>query len=161
MCKQYRFKMFILTLSLAIGGLAMTSLEAHAEKSVRQIFRVMLDEARLLRLDVPVQTLIIGNSAIADALVNDGRTIIVTAKAYGSTNLIALNNKGEIIAERQIEVQQPDPSILTVQRGTARESYSCTPKCMPTPVLGDSKEHFDGTIGQSNSRNSWAQGGAK
>lgn len=160
MRNQYCLKIAIFILALAAGGTLPTG-PAHAEKSVRQIFRVMLDEARLLKLDVPAQTLIIGNSAIADALVNDGRTIIVTGKAYGSTNLIALDNKGEIIAERQLEVQQPDPSILTVQRGTKRESFSCTPKCMPTPVLGDDKERFSGTIGQANERNSWAQGGAK
>ncbi len=144
--------------SLAAAFLIMTP--AHAEENVRQIFRVMLDEARLLRLDAPVQTLVIGNAAIADASVNDGKTIIITGKAFGTTNLIALNRNNEIIAERQIQVQQPESSILTVQRGPASESYSCAPKCKPTPILGDDNTFFSNTISQSGSRNGWAQGGS-
>ncbi len=140
---------------LPLGAGPASSEEMHT----RKIFRVMLDEARLLRLDSAAQTLVIGNAAVADAVVNDGKTIIITGKAFGTTNLIALNRNSEIIAERQIQVQEPESSILSVQRGSARESYSCAPKCRPTPILGDTQEFFSNAIGQSSSRNGWAQGG--
>jgi hypothetical protein len=136
-------------------------LPARGEEGVRQIFRVMLDEARLLRLDAPVQTLVIGNAAIADASVNDGKTIIITGKSFGTTNLIALNRNNEIVAERQIQVQQPESSILTVQRGPTASSYSCAPKCKPTPILGDDEKFFNNVISQSGARNGWAQSTGK
>jgi len=150
----------LLSVSACLAAPLFFSLPAmvRGEEGVRQIFRVMLDEARILKLDTPAQTLVLGNAAIADAVVSDGKTIIITGKAFGTTNLIALNRNNEIIAERQIQVQQPESSILTVQRGSASESYSCAPKCKPTPILGDDEKFFSGIIGQSGSRNSWAQG---
>lgn len=154
----YRVKLIGCIASLSAILLAGNAHGAQSETHVRKIFRVMLDEARLLRLDTAAQTLVIGNPAIADAVVNDGKTIIITGKAFGTTNLIALNRSNEIIAERQIEVQEPDSSILSVQRGAKKESYSCTPKCRPTPILGDDQDFVSGIIGQSGSRNGWAQG---
>lgn len=156
MRKSRRLKLLLSAAALFL--LSSAAYAAQPETSVRKIFRVMLDEARLLRLDTPAQTLVIGNAAIADAAVNDGRTIIITGKSFGTTNLIALNRNNEIIAERQIQVQEPESSILTVQKGARAESYSCAPKCRPTPILGDNPEFFNGVIGQSGARNGWAGG---
>lgn len=144
--------------SIAAIAFLFSAVHVTAEEEVRQIFRVMLDEARLLRLDTPAQTLIIGNPAIADAVVNDGKTIVITGKSFGTTNFIAIDKTGKVIAEKQLQVQQPESSILTVQRGAETESYSCAPKCKPTPILGDNKEFFGNTIGQSSQRSGWAGG---
>lgn len=123
----------------------------------RQALYVRLDEATLLRLANPAQTLVIGNPAIADAVVNDGRTIIITGKSFGTTNLIAIDRRGEIITERQVWVQPPHSSVLTVQRGAELESYSCSPDCRPSPVIGDTTKGFGEIVGQVQSRNGLAQ----
>lgn len=160
MLKLRSLKLIAVSVFLATPLLVSNSAPAHSAEGVRQILRVMLDEARILKLDTPAQTLVLGNAAIADAVVSDGKTIIITGKSFGTTNLIALNRNNEIIAERQIQVQQPESSILTVQRGPTSESYSCAPKCKPTPILGDDEKFFNSVIGQSGARNGWAQGGA-
>jgi hypothetical protein len=159
MFKLRVLKLFSVSACLATLLTISSPVTVQSEEGMRQIFRVMLDEARILKLDTPAQTLVLGNAAIADAVVSDGKTIIITGKSFGTTNLIALSRSNEIIAERQIQVQQPESSILTVQRGPASESYSCAPKCKPTPILGDEEKFFSGIIGQSGSRNGWAQGG--
>ena len=99
----------------------------------------------------------IGNPSIADATVHDGRTIIITGKSFGTTNLIAIDRLGNIIAERQLQVQQPESSILTVQRADEVETLSCTPTCRRTPVIGDAARVFEPTIAQTQNRNAIAQ----
>jgi Flp pilus assembly secretin CpaC len=103
---MFRFRILKL---LGIAGIAAPLLmafllPARGKEDLRQIFRVMQDEARPLRLDTPVQTLVIGNTAIAAASIYRGKTIIITGKSSGTTNLIALNRNNEIVAERQIRV---------------------------------------------------------
>jgi hypothetical protein len=46
----------------------------------------------------------------------------------------------------------PTESVLVVQRGMERESYSCAPECMPTVQLGDGRQFGDAS-GQISQRN--------
>jgi hypothetical protein len=43
-----------------------------------------------------------------------------------------------------------------VQRGFERESYSCTPNCNPSVILGDSPKYFGEVGSQATQRNSLA-----
>ncbi|HXW19877.1 MAG TPA: pilus assembly protein, partial [Roseiarcus sp.] len=47
----------------------------------------------------------------------------------------------------------PTNTVLVVQRGMDRESYSCTPQCMPSVQLGDGPQ-FSNASGQITARNS-------
>ena len=122
---------------------------------------VTVDHAKVLRLPEKAQTVIVGNPAIADVTVQRNGVMIVTGKSYGVTNLIALDATGALLAESSVRVGAANDSILTVQRGLERESYSCTPACQPSAQLGDSKAFFDGTTGQSGTRNAAATGAEK
>ncbi len=149
-------------LTAALASLVLLASPAAApaqtmDASARPLLRVKLDEARILRLDTAAQSLVIGNPAIADAAVHDGRTIIITGKSFGTTNLIAIDRTGRVIAERQIHVQPPESSILTVQRADEMETLSCTPTCRRTPVMGDAARVFDPAIAQTTARNGLAQ----
>jgi len=141
-----------LVISLSLAGAA----QAQAENE-RQALFVRLDEATLLRLGMQAQTMVIGNPSIADAVVNDGKTIVITGKSFGTTNLIALDRRGEIIIERQVWVQPPSVSILTVQRGDEQETYSCSPQCRRTAVIGDTNKNFADIVNQAQTRNGLAQ----
>lgn len=123
--------------------------------------QVVVDHAKVLRLPEKAQTVIVGNPAIADVTVQRNGVMIVTGKSYGVTNLIALDATGALLAESSVRVGAATESILTVQRGLERESYSCTPACQPSAQLGDSKAFFDGTSGQSGARNAAATGGGE
>lgn len=104
---------------------------------------VELDQARLLHLPDGVATLVIGNPMVADGTLQPGGLLIVTGKSYGRTNLIALDQKGKVLAEHDITVGRVRGDTVTVYRGGARETLSCAPNCEPTVTLGDNKDMFD------------------
>ncbi|MBV8567859.1 MAG: pilus assembly protein N-terminal domain-containing protein [Methylobacteriaceae bacterium] len=117
---------------------AATSLPAAAAALGSQMIVVKLDLAKVVRLPSQAQTLILGNPVIADVtLLRGGTTMVVTGKGYGQTNLIVLDKAGNLITESTIRVEQATDSLVIVQRGMDRESYSCLPRCQPAVELGD------------------------
>lgn len=98
---------------------------------------VNIHMARVLRLNAPAATVIIGNPGIADVTIQDPQTLILTGKSYGRTNLIALDSAGNPIADSPIEVRRSTASIVTVYFGAARTSMACAPECQPTIQIGD------------------------
>ena len=121
---------------------------------------VMVDHAKVVRLPEKAQTVIVGNPAIADVSVQKNGVMVVTGKSFGVTNLIALDSSGALLAESLVRVSGASDSILTVQRGLERESYSCTPVCQPSAQLGDVQRYFGEVGAQAASRNSQATGGS-
>ncbi len=85
--------------------------------------------------------------------------MVVTGKSFGVTNLIALDAGGTLLAESLVRVSAASDSVLTVQRGMDRESYSCTPQCQPSVQLGDAQKYFGEVGAQSTARNALAVGG--
>lgn len=110
---------------------------------------VKVNMARILRINAPASTVIIGNPAIADVTIQDPQTLVLTGKAYGQTNLIILDSKGSPIADTMIEVIQDQAGIVTVYMGNKRTSLSCEPTCQPTIMLGDDSDFTGTTIGAS------------
>ncbi len=133
---------------LALGFL----MPAHAER-----VSVVLDQAKVMSLPSGTKTVVVGNPAIADVVVQKNGIIVITGKTYGLTNLIALDGTGKIIAESALFVEEPSEGIVTVQRGLDRESYSCSPRCAPTLVPGDASTFFTNIGTQADTRNKLAQ----
>jgi Flp pilus assembly secretin CpaC len=119
---------------------------------------VTLDQATIIKMPEHVTTLVVGNPLIADVSTQPGGLLVVTGKGYGTTNLIELDHSGAVLAERNIEVRAPEEQLVHVFRGPLRESYSCTPDCEPRLMLGDDQAHFNGTLQQTGTRASVAQG---
>lgn len=122
------------------------------EAGAAETMLVGLDEAELIRLEQPASTIIVGNPAIADALVQRPDLLVVTGKSYGATNLIVLGADGEKLDELRLQVGSADSGLVTVQRGGARFSYSCTPTCNSALALGDQTESYQNTQAQVESR---------
>jgi hypothetical protein len=122
---------------------------------------VMVDHAKVVRLPEKAQTVIVGNPGIADVSVQKNGVMVVTGKSFGVTNLIALDAAGGLLAESLVRVGAGSDSVLTVQRGLDRESYSCTPSCQPTVRLGDAQQYFGQVGAQASSRNAAATGATR
>jgi hypothetical protein len=132
---------------------------ASANEPVPQsVVSVSVDNAKVIRLPEKTATVIVGNPLIADITLQRNGVVVLTGKSFGSTNLIALDHKGTMLAESTISVQAPQASIITVQRGLDRESYSCTPNCQPSVQLGDAQKYFADTSAQAEQRRSMATG---
>ena len=115
---------------------------------------VIVDQAKIIRLPEKVATIVVGNPLIADVSLQPGGMVVVTGKGYGSTNMIAMDRAGGILADRSIQVEGPSDKLVTVYRGTQRESYSCTPACQRRVTLGDGQDYFQQTLGQTGTLNS-------
>lgn len=146
----------------ALYGAALLSLGAlaFAGPAAADTVIVEVDRATLLRLDAPASTLILGNPAIADALVQDRSTVVVTGKSYGSTNLIILDQDGRTIEEKLLQVRAADDGMVTVQRGMFRTSLSCAPNCERTLSVGDTQDEYELLNSQIQSRIGLSQGQA-
>ncbi len=148
-----------LVLTGLLAGIAAPAGANPGAASGRETVSVQIDHARVIRLPERTQTVIVGNPIIADVTVQRNGVLILTGKSYGVTNLIALDGTGTMLAESMISVQGASDSVVVVQRGLDRESYSCTPRCQPSILLGDANKHFGETSQQAQQRNAIAVGG--
>lgn len=139
------------------GGL--TAARAASDANRTEAVVVSVDHAKVVRLPEKAQTVIVGNPGIADVSIQKNGVMVVTGKSFGVTNLIALDANGGLLAESLVRVSAAADSILTVQRGMERESYSCTPVCQPTVQLGDAIKYFGEIGGQANRHKAFATGG--
>lgn len=90
---------------------------------------VQMNEAKIVKLARPADTIVIGNPAIADASVQDASTIVLTAKGFGVTNLVVLDNEGNPIVDEQVVVVRQTVSSVRVYRRADVQTLSCTPYC--------------------------------
>lgn len=100
---------------------------AHAQDE--GILRVYMNSARVLKLDRPVSKVIVGNAEVADATVADSKTIVLTGRSYGTTNLVLLDSDGNAIVDERILVSIDESSTVRVFKSTERTVLSCTPNC--------------------------------
>ncbi|AWN44240.1 pilus assembly protein N-terminal domain-containing protein [Methylobacterium durans] len=143
------------------GAIALTllalALPARAETDAA-VVTVLVDNAKVMRLPERTQTVVVGNPIIADVTLQKNGVLVLTGKSFGTTNLIALDGTGAMLAESQIRVEAPQAAVITVQRGLERESYSCTPNCQPAVQLGDSVKYFGDVAQQAENRRKLAIG---
>ncbi|MBR1175493.1 MULTISPECIES: pilus assembly protein N-terminal domain-containing protein [Bradyrhizobium] len=145
---------------LLVAAAVLSSPAAGLAESTAEMIAVNVDQAKLVRLPGKVATIVVGNPLIADVTLQPGGMIVVTGKGYGATNFIALDRAGEILVDRQIQVEGPSDRLVTVYRGVERESYSCVPICQRRVTLGDSDAYFNTTMSQAGSLSSNASGNA-
>ena len=146
-------------LALAFGLGASAAFAQNPQPKGPEVLSITVDQAKIAKLPPGTSTLIIGNPMVADVtMLKQNGAMVVTGKGYGETNLIAIDNQGEILDEKQIRVV-PTSAVLVVQRGNARQSYSCKPECVPSVQLGDENTAFSEAGSQIQTRNSLAQGG--
>lgn len=106
-----------------------------------------MDEVRTVSFAVPVATVYVGNPSIADINMIDARHAFVIGKAFGNTNIVALDGDGKQVFDTQIAVLASAAnaeSTLVLNRGVQRSTYSCTPgHCEAMPEPGDGKDAFE------------------
>ncbi|MGE3150938.1 MAG: pilus assembly protein N-terminal domain-containing protein [Pseudorhodoplanes sp.] len=118
---------------------------------------VVVDRSRLVKMPDRVATIVIGNPLIADASLQAGGLLVLTGKGYGTTNLIALDRKGNALMEKSVQVLGPQQDVVVVYKGVNRETYSCAPFCNPTVTLGDAQQFFSQHLARTVTRSSQAQ----
>jgi Flp pilus assembly secretin CpaC len=90
---------------------------------------VVMNQAKIVKLARPADTIVIGNPDIADASVQDAMTIVLTGKGFGVTNLVVLDADGSPIVDEQIFVSRSSANSVRVYRRANVQTLSCTPYC--------------------------------
>jgi Pilus formation protein N terminal region len=123
------------------------------------VLNVTLYQAEVFEMPEGTTTLIVGNPIIADVTVlKKGNKLLITGKGFGETNVLAIDNEGNLITETLVRVSPSNENKLIVQRGTERESYSCAPRCMPTVNLGDAPRFISEVTAQIQANTTAASG---
>ncbi|TPM39073.1 pilus assembly protein N-terminal domain-containing protein [Mesorhizobium sp. B2-3-4] len=90
---------------------------------------VTMNQAKIVKLSRPADTIVVGNPAIADASVQDASTIVLTGKGFGITNLVILDQDGSPIVDAQVTVVRQAASSVRIYRRAEVQTMSCTPYC--------------------------------
>jgi len=114
-----------LTIALALVAIALAPAPASADTGIH----VIMNQARILRLARPADTVVVGDPAIADAVVKDARTVILTGKGFGMTNIVILDADGSPIVDDQVMVSRSVANTTRVYRRAFVQTLSCTPYC--------------------------------
>ncbi|MFT4182373.1 MAG: pilus assembly protein N-terminal domain-containing protein [Rhizobium sp.] len=114
----------------------------------RDMLRVYMDHARVLKLDRPVSKVIVGNSQVADATVADPKTIVLTGRSFGTTNIVLLDAEGNAIVDERILVSIDEGNTVRVYRQTDRAVLSCTPNCEQHAQQNNSTSNSAATASQ-------------
>lgn len=117
---------------------------------------VTIDFAKLMKLDQPAHTIVVGNPGIADASVEDEETLVLTGKTAGTTNLIVLNADGVEILNSVIRVSSDIRQLTTVFYGARRQTFSCFPVCESVISVGDDPNTFTNATTQIQGRKDFA-----
>jgi hypothetical protein len=122
---------------------------------------VLIDQVSLVKLDRPAAEIVVGNPSIADVSVQSGKVLVLTGKSFGETNLIVLDGDGKIIISKRLIVTEPRTGLVTIYRGTARQTVNCSPYCTPPLAIGDESNYFDTIAKEIKGKQSISQSSAE
>ncbi len=103
------------------------------------------NQAKIVKLARPADTVVVGNPKIADAAVQDETTIVLTGKGFGVTNLVVLGADGTAIVDEQVTVVRQRGDSVRLYRRAEVQTFSCSPNCEPE-FQGDKKADAPGQL---------------
>jgi len=148
----------LLAAAVVCVGLATSGAHAAPAAATDKTIDVTIDFAKVVKLERPAATIIIGNPSIADASINDEQTLVLTGKTAGTTNLIAMDKEGKEIIDATLRVSSSVRQLTTVFYGKRRQTFSCAPVCELVISVGDDPSTFDAAKDQIQTRQQFATG---
>ncbi|MBN7761492.1 pilus assembly protein N-terminal domain-containing protein [Nitratireductor aquibiodomus] len=117
--------MALKSVALLVGLVAMPAATLADTSSID----VVMNQAKIVKLARPADTIVIGNPEIADAAVQDATTIVLTGKGFGVTNLVVLDIDGQPVVDEQVVVSRQTVDSVRIYRRANVQTLSCTPYC--------------------------------
>lgn len=111
-------------LAAAAGGARAASLNVPLNHSVR------------LPVAGRAASVVVGNAKVADVTVVDSRTLFVTGKSAGSTDVMVVDPLGRTVFAGDISVIAGAGRQVTVHRGGERADLACDPRCLAPERAG-------------------------
>jgi Pilus formation protein N terminal region len=139
------------TLSLS---LLLATLASAAENVV-----ISTDQTQLISVSGNPGTVVVGNPSIADATVH-GDKVFIHGRAFGSTNMIILDQNGSELASMEITVRTGGSNNAVVFKAGLRYSYVCAPLCETALQPGDDFEWTGKVLTANQGKSAFAKGEA-
>ncbi|ATU92871.1 pilus assembly protein N-terminal domain-containing protein [Phyllobacterium zundukense] len=131
---------------LAAGMTLAAVLSAVTTTNAETGIHVVMNQARILKLARPADTVVVGDPEIADAVVKDSRTVVLTGKGFGITNIVIMDADGAAIVDDQVMVSRSVANTTRVYRRAYVQTLSCTPYC-ETAQKTEAEKASDAQIG--------------
>jgi Flp pilus assembly secretin CpaC len=121
-------------ISTALASIA--AFFALASAALADPLAVQIDTSTRITLPTSARDVVVGNPAIADVTVLDGRNILVLGRSYGITSLMVTDQRGRTILNTQVVVSSNDVGRVSLIRGPELRTYACAPRCERTGTPG-------------------------
>jgi hypothetical protein len=109
---------------------------------------IPMDEARIVKFSKPVATVFVANPTVADVNTIDSTHVFVLGKAFGGTNLVALDAKGNQIESEHVTVIGSN-HLVTLNRGSGQFTFACaTARCETAAAPGDVRTWHDDNLAE-------------
>lgn len=138
--------------------LALPVLAQAADLSAHEM-QVAVDRARILKIPSAAATVIIGNPSIVDVAIHDPKTLVLTGRSYGVTNVVVIGTDGEVVFDDNVTVTGSEDHSVRVYRQAMRTTYSCSPQCEPKVAVGDQQDAFSQAASQFQQREAMVNAG--
>ena len=126
--------------------------------ALADVIDLTIDFAKVLKIDAPADTIILGNPGIADTAMGDEDTLVLTGKAAGTTNLIVFDKDGKELINATLRVSSDIEQLTTVFYGAQRQTFSCAPVCEQVISVGDDNLKFENATAQIQTRQAFSLG---
>lgn len=117
-------------LALAAAAVLLSAAPVAAQSA--QPLSVELDHTARLQLRGAAGSVIVGNPDVADVTVVDDRTLFVSGRGYGVTEIVVLDALGRTLYQNNVVVTRPQTGQVRVWRGSAVTDMACAASCAPS-----------------------------
>ena len=105
--------------------------------------RLSMDQVRVVAIKTPFKAVSVGNPLIADATIIDENHVFVVGREFGTTNLVAVDDEGNQVADEIITVTTQIGTMVTVTRGPTQSTFTCNGgRCDSRPSPGDEASKY-------------------
>ena len=140
--RSQSIRSYALTTALTLAAVLSFAPATQAETGIH----IVMNQARILKLARPADTVVVGDPEIADAVVKDSRTVVLTGKGFGITNIVIIDADGAAIVDDQVMVSRSVANTTRVYRRAYVQTLSCTPYC-ETAQKTEAEKASDSQIG--------------
>ena len=112
-----------------LAGAALSLIPLVSAHAAEAGINVIMNQAKIVKLSRAADTIVVGNPAIADAAIQDSKTIVLTGKGFGTTNFVVMDAEGNAIVDEMVMVSRGETNAMRIYRRTEFEDLSCTPNC--------------------------------
>jgi hypothetical protein len=77
-----------------------------------------------------IANVVVADPAIADVTVIDQHSVVIMAKGFGTTGILATDRAGHVLIDDQVIIGAPQgEGHITLYRGVTPSNYACMPFC--------------------------------